>query len=213
MSDADFGGTMRLWETFDLASLLVGLLIGAVLAFLLRLHALKRLSLDVRKIGFSLGVEGFQEPVPETGGVRFGNVAGSMLGDIAGRDIKKSHHGADQSRRLYNILQNISQLVERDGVARVTVQESFRASSDHETLRQNLNQVSRDYFATDRFRKWVATCLRHPDIREQIDRKVTELEEDGWNVRWLEFDNIENGIYIRFGLEKSYQEFTCGYGG
>ncbi len=54
---------MGSWQTFDLASLLVGLVIGVVLAGLLRPRIGNSISLDVKRIGCYLGVGGFEDAV------------------------------------------------------------------------------------------------------------------------------------------------------
>ena len=76
---------------FELSSFLLGVVIGASIAFLTKLKALKSLSLDLKKLGFSLGVEGFEigEKPDATGGVKIEGGNSGQTGDIAGRDIDK----------------------------------------------------------------------------------------------------------------------------
>jgi hypothetical protein len=194
---------MRLWETFDLASLLVGLLLGAVGAFLLRLHALKRLSLDIRRIGITLGVEGFEEPVPETGGLRVGNISGSTVGDMAGGDIDKSRHEIDRSNRLSNVLQAIAQ----DRGVMIVRYESFDVRTSDPTFRDSFKAKEEHADWADRDRIWLEHCFDHPDIRQQVDTKVGGLQKDGWRVRMVDFDGLTEGIHIRLELQKPYAEF------
>jgi hypothetical protein len=73
----------------DPTSLLIGAIVGAVVAFILRLHVLKKLDLKLDKLGIGLGVEGFDKEEPRSG-VNIGDVQGGISGDIAGRDMHKS---------------------------------------------------------------------------------------------------------------------------
>jgi hypothetical protein len=68
---------------FDATNFILGAVLGTVMTFLLRLHALKSLQLDIKKLGVGLGVEGFEEKV--SGNQKI-DVSGSN-NKVAGRDL------------------------------------------------------------------------------------------------------------------------------
>jgi hypothetical protein len=179
---------MKLWETFDLTSLLVGLLIGGVVAFLLRLNALKRLSLDIKKIGLNLGVEGFEEPS------RGFQISGNVGGDVAGRDMNKT----DRSRNLYNTLQALA----ADRRIKIRRPERIQAKTEDTRFGQSLQSLQRE--GGEWFPRWIDACLSRTEIRQQIDRRITEIQDDGWSVTSMTFDNIPGGVHVNFDVEKPY---------
>jgi hypothetical protein len=180
---------VKLWETFDLASLLVGLLIGAVAAFLLRLQALKRLSLDIKKIGLNLGVEGFEE---KPSGPHFG---GNFTGDFAGRDMTKDQRSYKNTNDLYSILAD-------DHRAKIIRSDHLRATDDSPSFKRGLERLSK---GEELSRDWIEYSLQNSHIQQQIDTKLSQLERDGWKVRALRFDNISDGVAVGFEIERPYE--------
>jgi hypothetical protein len=187
---------MKLWETFDLTSLLLGLLIGAILAFLLRLQALKRLSLDIRKIGFNLGVEGFEETKPPGF-----HVGGNVGGDVAGRDMTKDQRRYLEDRSIDQSTTVLEALAE-DRAIKILRSDHIRATTTDKAFAQHLDNLQRG--GGDWFPKWIDACLARSDIREQIDARITEFERDGWIVRTLSLENVPGGLHVNIDIARAY---------
>lgn len=85
---------------FDVASALIGILVGVVIGFLLKLRSLQELSLKVQNIGLSLGVKGFEE-ANDDGGTTI-EVTGNQ-NKVAGRDwneiLNEIQESVDNSSR------------------------------------------------------------------------------------------------------------------
>jgi peptidoglycan hydrolase CwlO-like protein len=98
-----------------LQTLITGAVIGIVFAFLTRVFALKSMSMQLKKLGIALGIEGYE---PSKTGVSFNDVKDSTIGDVAGGNIDKSTYYADKSTyyaptTLRQEVTNISEKLEK----------------------------------------------------------------------------------------------------
>lgn len=183
---------MKLWETFDLMSLLIGLLSGAVSAFLLRLQSLKKLSIDVKKIGFNLGVEGFEE---RSSGFNVGNVGR----DFAGRDMNKDHRKYKNTNDLYNVIQSLKD----DNTPKIQRNQRIQASDKSASFQNQLKEIHQN--GGDWTKSWIDACLENPSIKRQINSKISEISNDGWTVRRLGLDNTADGINVIFETDRPFE--------
>ena len=189
---------------FDIANFLIGTLTGFVLALLLRFRALKSLDLKLSKIGLVLGVEGADVEQPK--GVKIGDVEGGISGDIAGGDIDKSttvNRASPIYKSIRAALQDSATGMQRRGIRqRRTV--GVRAATDDPEFGEHLDLLQRN--DEDWFPKWIAACLDRPDIKRQIDDKITEIRTSGWIPVSMVYDNTRGGLYINIEIEKAYPE-------
>ena len=181
--------------TIDWTSALVGLVAGLVLGALLRLHSLKRLDLSVRRLGLALGIEGFEEK-PQPGGVKIGDVSGTVSGDIAGRDINKNSY-------LYQAMQAAAREAVRASGGPPHVERSVRISSRtsdpqvREALRRTQDQ-SEGW--VDRY---IDAYLQSQDFRRDFTREAERLKRQGWSVVAVRpVDNINEGLMFELAVER-----------
>jgi hypothetical protein len=164
-------------------------IIGAVIAFLLRFQTLKKLSVDLRRIGLSLGVEGFDEKP-----VGF-HVGGDVGGDVAGRAIDKRQRHLDQSTNIQNAL--------RAGRATIIKSSnSIRIKSSNPAFQKKLADIQKK--GGDWTRVWINACLKEPSIREGIGTRMSELKHNRWTIKSVVFDNDTDGLSTNFEIEKPF---------
>jgi hypothetical protein len=179
---------------FNLSSLLIGVVIGALVAFLLKLNSLRRLELNLKKLGVFLGVEGFEEQ--PTSGVRIGDIGGDVSGDIAGGDIVKSS----------NFYRNLQQVIAGSINRRLKMRrlEHLQFKSDDSDFAAYLERLRERNRNKDWFPLWIQACLNRPEIKRQIDQKLNSFRKDGWDPVLLGLDNIPGGIHLNVELERDY---------
>jgi hypothetical protein len=202
----------------DWTSFALGAVAGLVLAFLLKLHALKHLDLMLRRIGIELGIEGFEEKkAPFGSGVSVGDISGTA-GDIAGRDIDKSIGKRVDKKidRMVNHNSSIYQAVQK-AASDATKQALLGLDSDEVSGREGSTLFQRTFkfeFRTDDsgllstlqrirrsnnggFEHYVDACLSSPEFRQQIQDFCYDLTGRGWQVSLIRpVDNIENGLLV-----------------
>jgi hypothetical protein len=183
----------------DPTSLLIGAIVGAVVAFILRLHVLKKLDLKLDKLGIGLGIEGFDKEEPRSG-VNIGDVQGGISGDIAGRDMHKNSN-------FYKMLQAATReaLVRTDRPGGLMLQRSVRIESrtDDPSLVSQLTEIQRSQG------KWIddyyALYMSTEQFRGDIGQRVQELKEKGWRVSTVRpLDNIRDGLLAELIAEKEF---------
>lgn len=54
--------------------------------------------------------------------------------------------------------------------------------------------------------KWIEECLKYTEFQEQINQKIEKLENNGWKVISMGFDNTGRGIHINFEIVRRYNE-------
>lgn len=209
----------------DWTSFAIGAVVGLVLAFLFKLHALKRLDLMLRKIGIELGVEGFEDKKSPLGsGVSVGDISGTA-GDIAGRDIDKSiGKRVDQKiDRMINHNSSIYQAVQKaasdatkqallgldadevgGGTGGTLFQRTFKFEfrTEDSGLLSTLQRIQR---GNNRwFERYVDACLSSPEFHQQIQEFCYDLTSRGWQVSLIRpVDNIQNGLLVDVVAYKS----------
>ena len=105
---------------FDISSFLIGLILGVAVLAIIKLNSLKKLSLDLEKLGISLGIEGFtktDEKPDSSGGVHIEGGISGQTGDIAGNIDKSTSYGPQTTLRqnindLSSIVQNIGGILD-----------------------------------------------------------------------------------------------------
>lgn len=177
---------------FDLANVLVGILVGFVAAFLIRLSALKSLDLKLNKIGMDLGIEGF-EPQGQSG-VRIGDIAGQVHGDIVGRDKSVSN--------FFDKLQTSMQRVlgSRTGIRQRRTRR-FQWQSDDPNFTLRLNAISRSY-RDNWTQEWIDLCLSHTSCKQRIYEEIQKCRAEGWEPVFIDFDNHGSGIHVNLDVER-----------
>ena len=177
----------------DINSLLIGLVIGATIAFIIRITALKSLNLKLEKLGIGLGIEGFPEKESEASGVSTGNIIGSTVGDIAGRDnIKTSNFfkrimaAANAGAAARGPLLRLSEHVN------IKFSDSPEGREAAEAARRTGSQ--KEFFPTE--------------PSQRILRPYIEKYQDGgWRVAAVKFsDTGTDGFYVEFQLERPVEQ-------
>ena len=186
---------------FDIYSLGIGIVLGLALAFIFRLHVLKRLDLKIDKIGVGLGVEGFEEK-EKPPGVSIGDVSGEISGDIAGRDINKNS----------NFYQTI-EAATRDAVAKtmgrpdfdaplLQISYRFESRTNEPSLQAELKNI--DTRDKKWFEKYIETYCNSSQFSSDIADEMSRLRNDGWNLNNVRaVDNIINGMLFEITASKS----------
>ena len=182
--------------TFDVANFLIGMLVGVVVAFLLKLNSLKTLGLKLDKIGLDLGVEGFEK---ESTGNAVSVNAGGNVGDVAGGNIDKSINNS----KFY---QNLKQVLAAGNQNRTKIvrPERTRIISEDPMFGERLDKISRQN--DDWFETYIGECLSNLSFKSQIARKIQEIESNGWHVETMNFDNVPGGLHINFEVSRIFQK-------
>ena len=205
----------------DPTSLGIGAVAGLALGFLLRLHALKRMDLMLKRIGVELGVEGYEEKPPPSG-VTMGNVEGGISGNVAGRDIDNSiGKKVDQKiDRLINKGSTIYQTVQQ-AAREATKQALYGTDSDGIVSAPVLQRVMRqeirltDPRVLERLNQvrpgqprwldmYIDVVFASTEFRDQLERIGHELANDGWHIAVVQgLDNIADGLLVELTLRSS----------
>ena len=146
---------------------------------------MRRLDINLQKIGLSLGVEGFEEKA--TSSVKV-DAAGDVTGDVAGRDINKN-----QYQSIRNSLAALSQPVQR-------LRDSVQICSTDTALIEKLNQLDRSN--GNWFPEWCDVCLKNSEIQSQLQNRIKHWESQGWRTVAIDCDNIRDGIHVNLELTK-----------
>lgn len=180
--------------TFDVANFLVGMLVGVVVTFLLKLNSLKTLGLKLDKIGLDLGVEGFEK---ESTGNAVSVNAGGNVGDVAGGNIDKSINNSKFYQNLKQVLEAGSQ-----SLTKIVRPERIQIVSEDAMFAEKLDNISRQ--DDDWFETYINECLSNPSFKNQIVKKIQDIESKGWSVETMNFDNIRGGLHINFDVSRRF---------
>jgi hypothetical protein len=52
--------------------------------------------------------------------------------------------------------------------------------------------------------KWIEECIKFPEIHKEILEVILDLQNKGWTVIYMVFDNNSEGIIVNFSLEKPF---------
>jgi hypothetical protein len=186
----------------DINSLLVGIVIGAAIAFITKMATLKSLSLKLDKLGIGLGVEGFdKKELPA--GVTIGDISGSTTGDIAGRDVNKNSY-------MYQAMQAAAR-----EAARIVLVESKSKTPDQAKLQMVIRfdaKIQQDEIVksksipTRQFRgnEYYSEYFSSPSLLREIEQKEKELAKHGWKLTTIRpIDTTGNGLLLELVAEKS----------
>ena len=134
---------------FDPTNFILGAVVGSVITFLLRLHALKSLQLDIKKLGVGLGVEGFQEQ-PQAPGNQTITVTGQG-NKTAGRDL------IEKLDKLHTDFAEIQQSISHDHRA---IQNYFKGDGGGQSGPRSY-LVNTLYERGERVAESMATVIQH----------------------------------------------------
>ncbi|MBB1094515.1 hypothetical protein HUU61_24930 [Rhodopseudomonas palustris] len=204
----------------DWTSFMIGTVVGLTVAFLFKLHTLKRLDLMLKKVGIQLGVEGFEEKNPPSG-VSIGDISGTA-GDIAGRDIDKSIGK--------NVDQKIDKMINKNSQFYQTVQQAAKEATKqvlqgagaegmeggNPILQRTIRIESRSSDARllstlqsiqgrgdQWFDKYASAYFSSEDFRSGIDQLQRDIAQDGWYISIIRpIDNINNGLLVEVVAQK-----------
>ncbi|EIZ1008235.1 hypothetical protein ACVF5D_004413 [Vibrio vulnificus] len=182
----------------DTVSVIVGFVVGIVIASLLKLHSLKSLGVKVDKIGLDLGIEGFEKE-NTTSGNNISITGGNIGGDFSGGDMDKSI----KDSKFYN---NIKQMLPRGDNAAIHVENpkktfSAKLISSDSSFRKTLDELSIGG-QDDWFPKYIDLCFSNDIIISQIKAEIEKIESLNWVVMSIVLDNIPGGLHINFNAGK-----------
>jgi hypothetical protein len=181
---------------FNLTSFLLGSVLGAAVAFMLRVQALKSLSLKLDQLGVGLGIEGFEDKQTSSS-LTIGDVEGGIRGDLAGRDINKG------TSNFYNNLRKALSANPRRRLRLIRSEHLQIRSNDHQFI-EELRQIERK--GDGWFGRYVDLCMENPEIQSAIHRKIQEIQNTAWEPVSLQFDNISEGIRVNIEIEQDYSK-------
>jgi hypothetical protein len=182
--------------TIDWTSFAYGLVVGAVVVFLLRMFALRSLNLKLEQLGIALGVEGFEPKQPGMkGDVKIRDISG-RTGDIGGTMNKDVHIGTpDTSLEPSAQPVHSGSAMPRNATAegKVAIRDISGSTGDiagvmdksvrygpHKTLADQINQ-----FTTASGKYEQQSRLYTYDYRGDVPRihqDISRAIEDGWFV-------------------------------
>lgn len=89
------------------------------------------------------------------------------------------------------------------GTIKITSTSTVNINFDDDFFAQKMKLI-REQDRNNHLKKWIEESMKFPEINEKIHNEIQNIERDGWKVESMIFDNLPNGLYIRFNLEKPF---------
>lgn len=183
---------------FDIASFAIGCVVGLVAAAMMKLNALKDLSLKLNQIGVDLGISGFE---PKNGSTQtIGPVSGT------GNEVNQAGRDINKTSNLYKTVQ--AALQEASGGSstgvRIARTERVQLKKDDPQFAKRLEDIRKSN-SEEWFPLWIEACLADPELKRQLDATIQRLRNDGWVPRVIGCDNIPGGLHVNLDVERDYQ--------
>lgn len=207
--ESETGETSTDWQQiikeFDIVSLLTGLLVGGSFSFILRLHVLKKMSLDLKALGVSLGVEGFdpdskQEPpqsenqskpsqTANTPQIKEGNTAlVSIGGNADNASIENAGEGIDKStnKQANNVRVGVSgsnNVVGDTAGGNIDKSSSYNPNNTLKDCVTNLSTQIADVGRYTNGKYEQQSRLYEYNFKDDVDKIHNDIEkylQDGW---------------------------------
>jgi len=132
-----------------------------------------------------------------------GNEIKDSIVNQAMRDInQKIDHFNSELSKFENAI--VNQHNDNNAKTLITRPERFRLETDDTIFLSRLKDIQNSY--DDWTWKWMEECIKYPEFNRRLKDKIDEVENDGWTVASMNFDNTSKGIHINMELEKPYEQ-------